>query len=661
VVLLVLFAAASDGSAYALAHERGPEATTVLLGNRMVRDHRNDLHAERAEAFRMRARTSGVTGVVRIYVDRGSTARAVVVGIYSNAAGRPGVLLSEGSRSALRVHAWSAVSITPATLESGRTYWLALLGEGGTLRYRSRGRRHGPCLSSRSARAHLRELPKRWSTGRVRARIHCPISAYVATDLAPTLHPPTPGLPSLPLEPSLPVPSTPSPGVRVASPESPVPIPGSPTPAPKEPSSPGEPPPHEESPKPQAPKNTVAPVISGSAVEGEKLSTGTGTWSGSPTSYSYQWRDCDGSGEDCSNIAGATGSTRVLASSDVNYTLQVVVRATNAHGTGEATSKATPVVTAKQKTGAPENCFPNPEGCGYPGVNNTGVANCSELKPSGSKTITKSETIENTDITGSVTVDASGVRLNHDCVVYDGGESEGSAAVVLESGASDFTVSNTTVRGENTTSGSFEEAIRNNHSDPGAVASKDRFEDCGECIHQSWTLDESYVIANGRERADENGSAHAEDWWFSNGTIGANDDTLLSPSKQTAVIFAESGGGACENHETVTDSLLAGGGSVFYFCAHSTGAGSSSIEIKNDRFARQACAKKEIEDYEGRGGFGCQPEGGYFEDGEGSGGYFPRGGFFGLVYEGEGIYNRGVGWEGNFWDNNLESQAEAAY
>ena len=142
------------------------------------------------------------------------------------------------------------------------------------------------------------------------------------------------------------------------------------------------------------------------------------------------------------------------------------------------------------------------------------------------------------------------------------------------------------------------------------MASKDRLEDCAECIHQRWTVKESYVLANGRERADENGSGTPRTGG-TNDTVTATDDTLLNPSKQTAVIFAESGGGACENHEQVTSSLLAGGGFVFYFCAHSTGAGSSSIEIKDDRFARQQCTKKEIEDYETRGGFGCAPEGGY--------------------------------------------------
>jgi hypothetical protein len=408
-------------------------------------------------------------------------------------------------------------------------------------------------------------------------------------------------------------------------------------------------------PPPTAPTNTAAPTATGTATEGQTLSATTGSWESNPTGYTYQWQDCNTSGTNCTNIAGATASTHVLTTSDVGDTLRVLVKASNAGGTGESTSGATAVVVAKQSGGTSESCFSSPESCGYPGPQNTGVANCSALKASGGKTITKAETVEGLDITGEVVVAASGVKFNNDCIEVNGNEEEGSAAVVLNNGASNFTISNSTIRGKNTTSQSIEEALRNNYSNAGATAINDRLENCAECLHQTWTINESYVIANGEEKADESGQSHAEDWWFDNGTISANDDTLLNPSKQTAVVFAESGGGSCENHETVTNSLLAGGGFVFYFCAHSSGAGSSSIDIKNNHFARDICTKKEISNYEGRGGYGCGPEGSYFSYGEGSGGYFPRGGFFGVVYEGEGVYNKGAGWEGNYWDNNLAS------
>ena len=104
---------------------------------------------------------------------------------------------------------------------------------------------------------------------------------------------------------------------------------------------------------------------------------------------------------------------------------------------------------------------------------------------------------------------------------------------------------------------------------------------------------------------------------------------------------------------------------MFYFCQHNSGNNGSSIEIKNNRFARMVCTKREISDVQGRGGHECEGSPNeltnYFDAGEGSGGYFPRGGFFGVVSEVEGIYNRGTGWEGNYWDNNLEAQPEQAY
>jgi hypothetical protein len=329
--------------------------------------------------------------------------------------------------------------------------------------------------------------------------------------------------------------------------------------------------------------------------------------------------------------------------------------ATTRHGTRARSHRRAHKPKRRPHTATrPEHCFAAPEHCGYPGPNDAGVANCAALTPAGGRTITHAETVEGLDFGGEVVVDASGVKLNHDCIEVGGGEEAESAAVILDSGASDFTISNSTIRGKNTTTESIEEALRNNYSDAGATATGDRIENCSECLHQPWTLDDSYVDADGEQHADESGRAHAEDWWFDSGTISADHDTLLNPSKQTAVIFAESGGGTCENHETVTDSLLAGGGYMFYLCTHSTSAGSSSIDIKGNRFARIVCTKRKIANYEGRGGSGCSPEGSYFSYGEGAGGYFPQGGFFGLVYEGEGVYNGGAGWEGNYWDNDLQ-------
>jgi hypothetical protein len=95
-----------------------------------------------------------------------------------------------------------------------------------------------------------------------------------------------------------------------------------------------------------APVATSAPTISGKATQDELLSATTGAWSGSPTSYSYQWRRCDVLGGACTDLAGATAATYKLAAADVGLTLRVHVLATNSAGTTSADSAQTPVVTA---------------------------------------------------------------------------------------------------------------------------------------------------------------------------------------------------------------------------------------------------------------------------------------------------------------------------
>lgn len=80
------------------------------------------------------------------------------------------------------------------------------------------------------------------------------------------------------------------------------------------------------------PVNTVAPAVSGTPAPGQTLTTTNGTWTGSPTSYTYQWK------RDGSSIGGATNSTYVLTASENGTTVTCVVTATNAGGSASATS-----------------------------------------------------------------------------------------------------------------------------------------------------------------------------------------------------------------------------------------------------------------------------------------------------------------------------------
>ena len=56
---------------------------------------------------------------------------------------------------------------------------------------------------------------------------------------------------------------------------------------------------------PEPPANTVAPVVSGTRVDGETLSTNDGTWSGTqPILFTYQWQRCDAAGNACVDVTG---------------------------------------------------------------------------------------------------------------------------------------------------------------------------------------------------------------------------------------------------------------------------------------------------------------------------------------------------------------------
>ena len=89
------------------------------------------------------------------------------------------------------------------------------------------------------------------------------------------------------------------------------------------------------------PVNTVLPAITGTATEGETLTASTGTWSNSPTSYTYQWY-ANGVA-----ISGAVASTYVLTAAEIGTTITVKVTAYNEGNAGvTATSAATSTVGA---------------------------------------------------------------------------------------------------------------------------------------------------------------------------------------------------------------------------------------------------------------------------------------------------------------------------
>ena len=261
----------------------------VLLGDQGVEGSVDYNQAGLAEAFPFTTNVAGAGQSVSVYLDQHNRAKTLVVALYSNEAGHPGSRVSTGSLVSPRAGAWNTVKVSSVSLNPNTTYWLAVLGEGGALYFRDR--LVGACSSENSSQTKLTTLPSGWSPGATWGT--CPISAYVSGTTATS---------------SLSVPADP-PTVALSP-----------------------------------PTNTNPPVVSGSAVLGQTLTTTDGSWTGSPAGFTYQWEDCDVSGANCTPILTALSNSYTLAAGDVGHTIRAVVTAVNLGGATGASSAQTAVV-----------------------------------------------------------------------------------------------------------------------------------------------------------------------------------------------------------------------------------------------------------------------------------------------------------------------------
>src|SRR5262249_42321698 len=73
---------------------------------------------------------------------------------------------------------------------------------------------------------------------------------------------------------------------------------------------------------PPAPTNILPPTITGTSQQGQTLAEVHGAWTGEPTSYAYQWLQCDASGNSCLPIEKATAQTYVPVQLDRESVVQ---------------------------------------------------------------------------------------------------------------------------------------------------------------------------------------------------------------------------------------------------------------------------------------------------------------------------------------------------
>jgi thermitase len=106
-------------------------------------------------------------------------------------------------------------------------------------------------------------------------------------------------------------------------------------------------------PSPTPPQNIALPAITGTAQVGQALSSSSGSWSGSPTAFAYQWSRCEFSGGACSDLPGATSPSYWPTTLDAGATLRVAVTASNSAGSSTAASPATAPVAAAPAAPSP--------------------------------------------------------------------------------------------------------------------------------------------------------------------------------------------------------------------------------------------------------------------------------------------------------------------
>ncbi len=293
VCLLLVAAVARMTAAGRAATPAAAARSSILFGDGRVEPTVGKTAPGREEAFPVADRLGGTISSISVYVSARNRADKLLVGLYSSSGGHPGSLITAGSRSSLKAGSWNTVVVAPIALRAKRTYWVAVLGRGGTLYFRDR--RRGRCHGEDSRRGRLTTLPHSWMRGS--RRDSCPISAY---------------------------------GIgRASGGQGPVTGAG-----------PGASPVHAAA----APVNATPPLITGAAQVGSTLSASSGTWAGRPTAYSYEWQDCDPTGASCTTVPGATGPTYTIIAGDVGSAIRVVVTASNAGGSTPQASSATSAV-----------------------------------------------------------------------------------------------------------------------------------------------------------------------------------------------------------------------------------------------------------------------------------------------------------------------------
>ena len=436
------------------------------------------------------------------------------------------------------------------------------------------------------------------------------------------------------------------------------------------------------------PKNTGLPAITGVAVEGQSLSASTGTWTGSPTSFAYQWEDCNTAGESCSEVSGATGSSYLLGSGAVGHTMRVVVTATNAGGSTPATSAQTATVTKPEGGGttispilSARKCFENPEtegttkieACGYAGEGNTGPepGTCCTVE-TGNKTLSAGSKLEGKEVRGNITIGGNDVVLKNDRIVGKAGCAgtengwtlcEGSHPAVSVGTREGTTIEHSVIEGEAPNGAGLVTECLVSYTRTTTIRYSHWTNCDGAKFDGGGTIEKDFCVDNAEFLYSHDQPEHYE---CTNddckpGLLIEKENTFFNVHDQTAAIFTQGTTESCAE-QRIEKNFLAGGGWVYYGENSGGFTGLGPEYFTDNRVAFATCSggkEKETKSSEGEfvgeGHVVCQeqtPWAGHMvqwtPQTPGATGYFPQGGSYnGICLD----LIKGSQDEGNFRDS----------
>jgi outer membrane protein assembly factor BamB len=149
----------------------------IVIGSQTIASGKDSNTAGQAEAFKATASASANVVSISVYLDTGSAATKVTAGLYTDKAGTPGTLLTQGTLTTPTAAAWNTIPVPSAQVTAGATYWIAILSPSGsgTVRFRDTS---NSARSETSAATNLTALPSTWVTGNVFN--DSPLAAYVS-------------------------------------------------------------------------------------------------------------------------------------------------------------------------------------------------------------------------------------------------------------------------------------------------------------------------------------------------------------------------------------------------------------------------------------------------------------------------------------------------